>query len=107
VGGNQRGLPTRRQAPLREPSQGTDLANEVFKLGTFQVPRHHLALDEWAKCGGVPDLAAEFHAGYRGLQIVWVRQIIRLNLYRVERIGPRQTEMASAFAFCKLCRDGG
>jgi len=67
------------------------IANEVFKLGTFQVSWHHLALDEWAKCGGVAYLAAEFHAGYRGLQIVWVTQTICLNLNGVERIGARQT----------------
>src|SRR5262249_14347792 len=73
------------------------VADEVFQLRTFQVSWHHFALGEGAQCGGVAYLSAEFHAGYRGLQIVRVRQKICVNVHRVERIGPRQTDTASAF----------
>lgn len=41
-------------------------------------------------------LLAEFHQGYRGFKILWVRQMISLDLNRVERIGTRQTDPATA-----------
>src|SRR6266849_8142875 len=42
--------------------------DEVFESGAFEIAWHHLALHERSECGGVTDLAADFHAGYRGLQ---------------------------------------
>jgi hypothetical protein len=49
------------------------IADKVLQFGTFQVAWYHLALSKRSKCGGVAYLAAEFHTGYRGLQVVWVR----------------------------------
>src|SRR3981081_4333090 len=46
--------------------------------------------------GGVADLAAQFDGGYRGLQIVGVRQHIWLDLHRVARVWAGQTDMAAA-----------
>jgi hypothetical protein len=46
--------------------------------------------------GGVADLAAQFDGGYRGLQIVGVRQHICLDLHRVARVWAGQTDMAAA-----------
>ena len=40
-----------------------------FELGTLQISRHHLALDEWMKCGRVADLTAKLDASDRGPQI--------------------------------------
>ena len=54
-------------------------------------PRPILAVQEGAKCGRAADLAAEFYAGYCGLQIVGIRQIICVNLNGVERIGPHKS----------------
>ncbi len=73
------------------------IPDKVFQFSIFQVAWHHLALGERTKRGGVAYLTAEFHAGYSGLHIIWVRQKIRLNLNGIERIGPRQTNTASAF----------
>ena len=72
------------------------IPDEVFELGTFQVAWHHLAPGEGAKSVGVAYLSAEFHEGYRGFKIVWVRQMVSLDLNRVERIGTRQTDPATA-----------
>jgi hypothetical protein len=62
------------------------ISDEVLELCTLQVAWHHLALGERTECGGVAYLAAELHAGYRGLQVVWVRHSIRFNLNGIERI---------------------
>src|SRR5260370_36867592 len=73
------------------------IPDKVFQFSIFQVAWHHLALGERTKRGGVAYLTAEFHAGYSGLHIIWVRQKIRLNLNGIERIGPRQTNTAPLF----------
>src|ERR1700676_472708 len=72
------------------------VADEVFELCTFQVAWHHLALGKQPKCGGVAYLAAEFHTGYCGLEIVGMREEICFNLNRIEGTAPGQTDMASA-----------
>ena len=56
------------------------IPDKVFELGALQVAWHHLALSKRSKCGGVAYLAAEFHAGDRSLQVVWVREEICLDL---------------------------
>jgi hypothetical protein len=48
------------------------IADEVFEFCTFQVAWHHFALRERPKRGGVPNVAAQLNAGYRGFQIVWM-----------------------------------
>jgi hypothetical protein len=55
------------------------IPDKVFQFSIFQVAWHHLALGERTKRGGVAYLTAEFHAGYSGLHIIWVRQKIRKN----------------------------
>src|SRR5260221_1838517 len=43
------------------------IPDEVCQCSPFQVTRHHLALGERTKCGGVAYLAAELHTSYRCL----------------------------------------
>src|ERR1700675_3385984 len=48
--------------------EGNDrIPDEVFEFSPFKATRHHLALGERTKCGGVAYLAAELHTGYRCL----------------------------------------
>ena len=67
------------------------IADKILEFRTLQIFWHHLALRKGAKCGRAADLAAEFYAGYCGLQIVGIRQIICVNLNGVERIGPHKS----------------
>ena len=65
------------------------IADEVFERFPFQVTWHHLAPGERPKRRGVADLSAQFHAGDRSREIVWVRQKIGLNLNGVgSGLGP-------------------
>src|SRR5262249_54057313 len=82
------------------PVSHDGIPDEAFELRTFQITGHHLAPGERPKCRGVAYLATEFHAGYHGLQVVWMRQQIRLNLDGVQGIGSHQTELTSAFGPC-------
>src|SRR5437667_5537154 len=60
-------------------------------------PRPILAVQEGAKCGRAADLAAEFYAGYCGLQIVGIRQIICVNLNGGSGSDPIRAWTAIAF----------
>jgi hypothetical protein len=53
----------------------------VFEPCTFQVAWHHLALGERPKRDGVANLAAQFHAGDRSSQILWLGQKVCLDLH--------------------------
>jgi hypothetical protein len=72
------------------------IADEVLERGPFQLARHHLALGKWPQCGGVAYFAAEFYTDDCGSEIVGMRKEIRFNLYRIQGIGPGQTDTASA-----------
>src|SRR5262249_35419030 len=76
------------------------ISDEVVEGGALQITRHDFAFDEWLECRRVADLAAEFHAGPRGLQIVRVRQEIRFNVNWVKRIRTSQTETSLTFRSC-------
>src|SRR5262249_2843436 len=76
------------------------ISDEVVEVGALQITRHDFAFDEWLECHRVADLAAELHAGPRGLQIVRVRQEIRFNLNWVKRISASQTETSLTFWSC-------
>src|SRR4029077_17382155 len=68
------------------------IPDEVFQCRPFQVSRQQLALGERTKGIGVSYLATELHAGYRGLQVVRVGQVVGLDLERIKGIGPRLAE---------------
>src|SRR5260370_41002516 len=78
--------------------------DEVFESGAFEIARHHLAFHEASECGGVTDLATDFHAGYHGLQVVWVRQRAGFDLDGIQRIGACETNQSSAFWAHDTCR---
>jgi hypothetical protein len=78
---------------LMPPAKGS-IPDEVLQRRPFQIAGHHLSHNEWAKCGGVADLTAEFDTGHQGIKIVWLRQDIGLDLNGIERICSRQTQVA-------------
>src|SRR6266404_1047805 len=71
------------------------IADEVYNCGHFQVTRHHLALGERTKCGGVAYLPTKLHASYCGFQIVRVGQGICLDLDGVVRVRSGQADLTS------------
>src|SRR5882724_7621401 len=85
------------------PVRHDSIADEILEFCALQISWHHLALGEGTKRGGVPYLPAEFDAGYRGLQVVRVRQHVCLNLNGIERIGSCQTDMTSALRTHDAC----
>src|SRR5215471_14982111 len=73
------------------------IADEVFECSSLQVIWHDFAFCVRLKPRRIANLATKFNTGYRGLQIVGVRQVIAFDLYRVVSSGSRQTDAALAF----------
>src|SRR5882762_2019458 len=79
------------------PVRRGGVPDEALEFGASQTARHGFALGEGSKCRGVAYLTAQLHAGYRGLQVIGVRQHICVDVYRVGRIGAGQGDVAAAF----------
>src|SRR5580700_8350617 len=74
---------------------GGRIANGVFQCSSPQIARHDFAFCEGSKSSRIANFATKFHALYRGLQVVRVGQRIGLDLYRVVRVGSRQTNLTA------------
>src|SRR5262249_34285798 len=67
------------------------IADEVFQCSSLQIARHDFAFSVRSKWSRITNLATQFNTSYRGLQIIRVRQRIRLDLERVVSVGSCQT----------------
>ena len=80
------------------------IADEIFQIGPFQISRHNFTFCIGSKRSRITDLAAQFHANYRGPHIIGVRQEVVMNLNWVERIRSCQADLPPAFWLYDTCQ---
>jgi hypothetical protein len=66
-------------------------ADVSFQFWTFQVARNDLSTDKRAKSSAVADLATKLNTCQGGLLIIWVTEIIPINLHGFGGIGTGDT----------------
>jgi hypothetical protein len=78
------------------PSRQSGIPKEVVEIGALQIAGRNLTSGEGPESGRISNCAADLYRSARGLEVVWMRQVIRFDPNWIAGVWPAQTKSATA-----------